>query len=96
MTLTPAGSTKRMNRRRDITHDRMPLPGPKFFDTRAMGSSELLTVAQAAKVLGVSGSGMRRLQQGRHIPFFKIGRCVRFARSDLAAYLSRRRIEPIG
>jgi len=68
----------------------------KFFDTLPTGSTDLLTIAEAAKLLGVSVSGMRRLQQERRIPFFKVGRCVRFARSDLAAYLAGRRIEAVG
>jgi excisionase family DNA binding protein len=68
----------------------------KFFDRQPTGSIELLTVAQAAKLLGVSASGMRRLQQDRRVPFFKVGRCVRFAKSDLAAYLTKRRVESIG
>ena len=71
--------------------------GPeKHLEKQPTGSLELLTVAQAARLLGVSASGMRRLQQERRIPFFKVGRCVRFAKSDLAAYLAKRRIEPVG
>jgi excisionase family DNA binding protein len=72
-----------------------PDPG-MFLDKQAMGLADLLTVAEAAKLLGVSASGMRRLQQERRIPFFKVGRCVRFAKSDLAAYLARRRVDSIG
>ncbi|MEI9990594.1 MAG: helix-turn-helix domain-containing protein [Rhizomicrobium sp.] len=72
-----------------------PDPG-RFFDKQPTGSIELLTVAEAAKLLGVSASGMRRLQQERRVPFFKVGRCVRFAKSDLAAYLAQRRVESIG
>jgi excisionase family DNA binding protein len=75
----------------------MPTPDPgMFFDKLPTGSNELLTVAQAARLLGVSASGIRRLQQDRRIPFFKVGRCVRFAKSDLAAYLTQRRVESIG
>jgi excisionase family DNA binding protein len=75
----------------------MSLPDPgKFFDKQPTGSIELLTVAEAAKLLGVSASGMRRIQQERRIPFFKVGRCVRFAISDLTAYLAKRRVESIG
>jgi excisionase family DNA binding protein len=75
----------------------MPSPREgKFFDKQPTGSIELLTIAEAAKLLGVSVSGVRRLQQERLIPFFKVGRRVRIARSDLAAYLAARRIEPVG
>jgi excisionase family DNA binding protein len=67
-----------------------------FFDKQPMGLANLLSIAEAAKLLGVSASGMRRIQQERRIPFFKVGRCVRFAKGDLAAYLARRRVESIG
>jgi excisionase family DNA binding protein len=67
-----------------------------LFDKQPMGSTPLLTVAEAAKLLAVSASGMRRLQQERRIPFFKVGRCVRFAKGDLTAYLAQRRVESIG
>jgi excisionase family DNA binding protein len=67
-----------------------------FFDKQPTASTELLTIAEAAKLLGVSASTMRRLQQERRIPFFKVGRCVRFAKTDLVAYLAKRRIEAIG
>ncbi|MEJ1967792.1 MAG: helix-turn-helix domain-containing protein [Rhizomicrobium sp.] len=68
-----------------------------FLDKQPMGLADLLTVAEAAKLLGVSASGMRRLQQERRIPFFKVGalRCGS-PKSDLAAYLARRRVDSIG
>lgn len=72
-----------------------PDPG-KLFDKQSTGSVGLLTVAETAKLLGVSVSGVRRLQQERRIPFFKVGRCVRFAKNDIAAYLAQRRVESVG
>lgn len=75
----------------------MPSPDPgRFFDIHPTGSIELLTIAEAAKLLGVSASGMRRLQQERRVPFFKVGRCVRVAKSDLVTYLAERRVESVG
>jgi excisionase family DNA binding protein len=74
----------------------MPTPDlGQFFDKKTTDSTALLSVADAAELLGVSASAIRRLQQGRHLPFFKVGRCVRFAESDLLAYLAKRRIETI-
>ena len=61
-------------------------PGPVF---------DLLTITEAAKLLKISVSGMRRLQQRRLIPFFKVGGTIRFAKSDLLAYLRKHRIEPV-
>jgi excisionase family DNA binding protein len=74
----------------------MSRPDPQFFDRPPVGTAALVTTGEAAKLLGVSVSAMRRLQQARAIPFFKVGRCVRFDRSDLAAYLAERRVAPIG
>jgi excisionase family DNA binding protein len=51
----------------------------------------MLTVAEAAHFLGISAPTMRRIQQERRIAFFKVGRCVRFAKGDLTAYLAKRR-----
>jgi excisionase family DNA binding protein len=75
------------------------MPSPEsgtFFDKQPMGSAEMLTVTEAAKLLGVSASSVRRLQQERRLPFFKVGRCVRFAKRDLAAYLAQHRVQSIG
>lgn len=68
----------------------------KLFDTQLTDSIELLSVSDAAALIGISASGMRRLQQERRIPFFKVGRRIRFAKSDLGAYLATRKIEPVG
>lgn len=57
---------------------------------------ELLTIPEAAKFLRVSPSGVRRLQQGRHVSFFKVGGSIRFAKRDLIAYLARQRIVSFG
>ena len=56
---------------------------------------ELLTVAEAAEVLKVSVTTVRRLQQKRQIAFHKVRGAIRFARSDVAAYLKRRRVGSI-
>jgi len=86
----------------------MPKPNPQKyanigsepvlpFDNSSSGSPplELLTVAETASFLRVSITGIRRLQQARHLPFFKVGGSLRFAKSDLLAYLQKRRVEPI-
>jgi excisionase family DNA binding protein len=57
---------------------------------------ELLTIAEVAKWLKISASGVRRLQQGRHLPFIKVGGSVRFSRRDIASYLETRRVGSIG
>lgn len=63
--------------------------------TESTSGVELLTIADAAEFLRISASGMRRLQHGRSIPFFKVGGSIRFAKNDLLSYLARQRVEPI-
>jgi excisionase family DNA binding protein len=57
---------------------------------------ELLTIQEAARFLTISASGMRRLQQGRLVPFFKVRGSIRFAKRDLVSYLARQRVGAIG
>jgi len=58
-------------------------------------SLELLTIPEVARLLTISVPSVRRLQQ-RHIPFFKVGGRIRFERSDIVAYLQKRRMHSIG
>ena len=57
---------------------------------------DLLTIAEAAKLLKLSVSGMRRFQQRRQIPFIKLGGSIRFTRQDLTSFLQRNRVEAVG
>lgn len=57
---------------------------------------ELLTIDEVAKLFKISVSGVRRLQQGRRIPFIKIGGSVRFAKNDLVLYVEQERVESVG
>lgn len=56
----------------------------------------LFTIAEAAEFLTISVSGVRRLQQARRIPFFKVGGSLRFAKEDLASYLAQQRVGSFG
>lgn len=53
---------------------------------------ELLTIAEAAKLLKISVPSVRRLQQQRQLPFFKVRGCIRLDRSDIVAYLQKQRV----
>lgn len=72
-----------------------PVPLFDNSSTAPHQSAELLTLEEAAKFLTISKSGIRRLQHGRHLPYFKVGGSVRFARCDLNAYLARRRVASV-
>jgi excisionase family DNA binding protein len=58
-------------------------------------ASDLLTVRDVAAFLKISVSGVRRLLQGRQLPFFKVGGSIRFTKTDLVAYLDKRRVNSI-
>ncbi len=57
---------------------------------------ELLTVTEVARLLTISVTGARRLQQRRQIPFIRVGRSIRFDKRDIDAYLTRQRVNTIG
>ena len=57
---------------------------------------ELLTIPEVARLLKLSVPSVRRLQQQRRIQFFKVGGRIRFERSDIVAYLQKRRVHSIG
>src|SRR5213080_651834 len=56
---------------------------------------ELLTIPEVAKVLKISESGVRRLQQARHLPFIKVGGSIRFYKEDIMSFLEQRRVDSI-
>ena len=64
-------------------------------------SERWLTAEEAADRLGVSERFVRRLIAERRIPFYRLpgsgarARSVRIAESDLAAYVSAGRVEPM-
>ena len=56
---------------------------------------KLLTVDEAAEVLGTSVRFPRRLISERRIAFVRVGRHVRIPTSALAAYVDSRTVEPV-
>jgi excisionase family DNA binding protein len=60
-----------------------------------MKNIELLTIKDVAELLKVSQSSVRRLQQGRHLPFIKVGGSIRFAKDDILEYLKKGRVEAL-
>lgn len=63
--------------------------------TRPPTRSELIGIAEAAAYLDTSERHLRRLYSERRIAFVKVGKYVRFVRSDLDAFVAARRIEPV-
>jgi excisionase family DNA binding protein len=56
---------------------------------------KLLTVDEAAEVLGTSVRFPRRLISERRIAFVRVGRHVRIPTSALAAYVQARTVDPV-
>jgi excisionase family DNA binding protein len=56
---------------------------------------ELFTIKEVASLLKISVSSVRRLQQGRHIPFIKVGGSVRFSKIDIDGYLEKVKVKSI-
>ena len=47
------------------------------------GTAQLLSIDEAAEVLGVTPRMIRRLTASRRLPFVKVGRLVRFREADI-------------
>ncbi|SDT77218.1 DNA binding domain-containing protein, excisionase family [Streptomyces sp. TLI_053] len=55
----------------------------------------LLTIAQAAELLGTTERFPRRLIAERRIAFVKVGRHVRIPASAVAGYIAARTVQPV-
>jgi excisionase family DNA binding protein len=60
----------------------------------ASTTNTLLDVSDAAELLGVTERFVRRLVAERRIPFYKIGKFIRFKPTDVVDWVDARRIEP--
>lgn len=55
----------------------------------------LLTISEAADLLGTAERFPRRLVAERRVAFVKVGRHVRFRRSDLLQYIDHQVVAPV-
>ena len=55
----------------------------------------MLTPDELARYFRISKTGVYRLVEKRQIPFYRVGGSLRFAKSDVKAYLGGNRIEPV-
>jgi excisionase family DNA binding protein len=55
----------------------------------------LLTIDEAAALIKMSPRYVRRLVTERRIVFYRLGRAVRFAPTDLTAFVQAGRVEPM-
>lgn len=62
-------------------------------ESRESNGGGLLTEDQAAQYLATSPRHLRTLRASRRIPYVKVGRRVRFRRSDLDAFAASNLVE---
>jgi excisionase family DNA binding protein len=55
--------------------------------------SQMLSAAEAAKVLGVSPWTIRQWSSMRKLPHYKVGRLTKFKISDLEAFIESGKVE---
>lgn len=55
--------------------------------------AKLLTIEDAAKLMTISTRHLRNLMQAKRVAYIKMGRSLRFSRSDLDAAINRMRVE---
>ena len=53
---------------------------------------QLLTIDQLAERLGITARHVRRLGAERRLPYYKVGRLVRFDPAEISQWLKTRRI----
>jgi excisionase family DNA binding protein len=59
------------------------------------GAGRLLSVGEAAEVMGTPERFVRRLIAERRIAYHKIGKYVRIAETDVVAFVQAGRVEPV-
>ena len=60
--------------------------------TTPLLTTDMRSVPDAAKRLGVAGVTLRKMAAGRGIPFYRVGRRIVFHDADLEAFLLQRRV----
>lgn len=66
----------------------MALPPPSDAVICGEDDDDLLNVPDAAQILDIADATLRKWQQNNQVPFYKIGRNIRFRRGDLREILA--------
>lgn len=69
---------------------------PTRRDAAEASIDRLLDTLEAARFLGMGKRTVQELVADRKLAFVKIGRSIRFAPSDLAAFVEANRVKPLG
>ena len=60
-----------------------------------MNAPTYLSIEELAAELGVKPCFIRRLVWERRIPYYKVGKYIRFKLSEVLEWMERRRMEPL-
>jgi excisionase family DNA binding protein len=55
----------------------------------------LLSMKEVAQLLCISTMTVRRLKDNRELPFYRVGRSVRFCRAEIEEYVRSRRVKSV-
>ncbi len=55
---------------------------------------KLLNISQAAEMLGIKPVTLRLWISLKKIPYYKIGKCIKFKPSEIEAFINATRVEP--
>ena len=77
------------------THQRGPMMSVNPAKPTPLEDKFILTSEEAAEFLGVSLRTIRYWVATRRIPYFHLGRFIRFKPADLTAFLESGRVEPL-
>ena len=60
-----------------------------------MGEKRLLTIKEASEYLGISVKGLYNMVNRRELPFYKIGKRVRFDMKQLDEWIEKHKVESV-
>ena len=60
-----------------------------------MGEKRLLTIKEASDYLGISVKGLYNMVNRRELPFYKIGKRVRFDMKQLDEWIEKHKVESV-
>lgn len=75
---------------------RQGLPGSLHDRVQQNEQFTLVDIVGVSDLLGVSARHIRRMVFERRIPYLKVGRLLRFDRAEIAIWLERSKVDPIG
>lgn len=79
-----------------VPHMVIPTTAPTRRDAAEASTDRLLDTLETARFLGMGKRTVQELVADRKLAFIKIGRAIRFAPADLAAFVEANRVKAAG